>query len=641
MTHTGWPAAAGLMVLALLWLWLPGGSVIRVLGLRGLAWWGLAPAASVGVLGAGAVVTGAVGRDWGPLSALQSTALVLAVAVLLRRHGVYVRDDAGRTWYRSRGRGVLLTAATAVSAVAVLAPVVRGMPSADAVLQRWDSVFHLNALRLIEEKGSGSTLVVGAVSSGADQPRFYPAGWHDLAALLPGSSLTAALNVTSAATTVLPWVLGCALLATRIWRDTPFVAPVAALAAACTTAVPSTIWVGFAHLPNALGLALLPAVLALVVDVVGSARDRRALAVVLLICVAGLSLAHPNATLALGVLVTPLLFGRLLGSSRRSWQEGRRSHAWVTPALVMLVGAAAVVAVLVSPVGHMVAGYVHGGRSSTTDALRTTVYGTLPSWPLYANAVVSVGALVGAVLLAVTRRRLWPGVAYALVVLLYLDAAAAWPVGASALWYRSAVRLGALTSVLAVPLAAGAAVTLVDLPGRLLRVPARVTGAIALTAVLGFTLVLTARTADYRTERTRDVYQPAVDDQPRFLDAGESAMLGRLPRELDRRGAVLGNPFSGAPLLYGVFGQPVTFRVASGSSTADQQYVVAHLGALRTDPRVCATLHRLGIRYLYQDQRPYQRSAGDRLDHVVVPGAVTVDSGGTARVLELPACSGR
>jgi hypothetical protein len=141
----------------------------------------------------------------------------------------------------------------------------------------------------------------------------------------------------------------------------------------------------------------------------------------------------------------------------------------------------------------------------------------------------------------------------------------------------------------------------------------------------------------YKAERTAKLYDPAATGVPRFVTAAELEMLVDL--ELEPGAAVLGSPFSGAPLLYGLRGVPVVFPIAGQVWSPAQRTIMDGLDDL-SDPEVCAALEDLGVRYLYQDSRPYQAS-GDyqRLDDLEVPGAQIVAEADTARILRLPDCA--
>ncbi len=78
------------------------------------------------------------------------------------------------------------------------------------------------------ETGDGSTLHLGAVSSNPQIARFYPAGWHDLVALVVGDSIPAAVNVTAIVVAAVVWPLGLACLVGAV-VPTSRLAPVVAM----------------------------------------------------------------------------------------------------------------------------------------------------------------------------------------------------------------------------------------------------------------------------------------------------------------------------------------------------------------------------------------------------------------------------
>ena len=635
----------GIGVLAAGLLFLPGGLALRLIGMRGLAMVALAPAVTSAVLAVSAILAQFAGVRWGMVSALVGSAFAVGGAVLLRAFGVLVPTPTHDVDRRVRiPRWTLLTA-FAVGVLLTVVPYWVGMGSPDGFLQRWDAVFHLSALRLSTDTGSASSLTLGALSYGSGDPAIYPAGWHALASLLPGSP-TAVLNIASSLTSGPTWVLGCAALARQVWPRLRSAAPVAAVVAGVVTASPMSLWIGWGHVPNAAALAMTPAVLAfglsaLVGEVRLTARTppARWVGVTLALAVAagGLALIHPNAFLTLVLLLLPALVAAVGGAAAGWWRAGRRARAVAVPVAAGALLALGAVAFALSPIAGSVSGYVGDEGDPVHLALAQLFAGWYELWPHASTAIITIAAPVGAVL-AWRRGAPWVAVMLLLAWALYLDAALGGPTGASALWYTSPARLSVVVSMVAVPLAAGAWGVAVErlrhrVTGRAVRAA---TGALTVLAVV----VLTLTSTIYRTERTERVYGVSQHETPLFVTTDELAMFDRLTTELDPDAVVLGSPFSGAASLYGLTGQPVVFPVAGQVWSADQRLVMESLDSLTTDPRVCAALERLGVRYLYQESVPYQRdNTYGPLDTLEVPGARVVDQAGTARVLELPACT--
>src|SRR5690625_5500914 len=109
------------------------------------------------------------------------------------------------------GATVLLLGYVIVATVRlVLAAIFYQAGRADAVLERWDTLYHLSALQRIRETGTASSLDLGSVSNSAGDPTPYPAGFHALASLVPGVEVPVLLNGAVLALATVAWVLGIA-----------------------------------------------------------------------------------------------------------------------------------------------------------------------------------------------------------------------------------------------------------------------------------------------------------------------------------------------------------------------------------------------------------------------------------------------
>src|SRR5699024_12402546 len=93
-----------------------------------------------------------------------------------------------------RPAGPFAGAWIAAAAGVAIAPIVSQAGRADAVLERWDPLYHLSALQRIRETGTASSLDLGSVSNSAGDPTPYPAGFHALASLVPGVEVPILLN---------------------------------------------------------------------------------------------------------------------------------------------------------------------------------------------------------------------------------------------------------------------------------------------------------------------------------------------------------------------------------------------------------------------------------------------------------------
>ncbi|WP_022919462.1 DUF6541 family protein [Ruania albidiflava] len=652
----GWAFAVGGVL-----LFAPGMLALRLVRLRGLTLLALAPVVSVAAYGIAAIGAAALGVRWGLAPALVGAFGAVAVGFAMRAMEALFRPTP-----RSGEPRTLLGIAVVAGSLLAMVDVWAGTGGPDSVLQRWDAIYHLSALRLVEQSGSASSLTLGALSYGSGQDAIYPAAWHAFATLLPAVSPPATLIVAASLFAGPVWVLGCAALVRELLPGSRWVPMVTAVLAGVITPTPSSLWVGWGHLPNAAAFAMVPGVVAFVLRMLVRERPtaagaRSAVLVVLLGAGAGLGLTHPNAFLAVVLLAVPALAWVVADFARRWWQAGRRLRAVVVPVVLTALVLAGAVVFLVSPLSASVTGYTGSVVNPPLVALAEILTGWYSLWATPSSALVLFLAPWGA-WLAHRRGRTWVLGALLLVWVTYLDAALGSPAGLSGLWYSSAARLSVVAAMITLPLGViGWADVLGRVggftPGRqslrprvaLGRTGTQSTGGREprgarlllrrLATVWGTALVvcvLAVTSSVYTTHRTEKVFDPDRTDEPRFADSAELAMIASVDLDPDAR--VLGSPFAGTPLLYSLRGQPVVFPVAGQVWSPQQTALMEHLENLGS-PASCPAREALGVRYLYQDSQPYQASPRyQALNEVQLPGARLVAEAGTARILELPPC---
>lgn len=414
------------------------------------------------------------------------------------------------------------------------------------------------------------------------------------------------------------------------------VAGVAALLASVATISPISLWIGWGHVPNAAGFAMVGSAVALGIAVFArGTTDRIAAAIALAVVLLGVGLTHPNAGLAVGVLLIQAAVAAAWRITRHQLALGYRARAAIPAVAVLGIAALALAMLVTSPLTATVVAYTEGEPLTLVEATGDVVFGRYRLWtPHESAAALAAMAIVGAIW-AATRRSLLPAGMLAVAWLLYIDAATGGHLIISRLWYTSPARISVIVGVVAIPLAASGLVRLVawardrlDLAGPILA-PAIAATLLLAVAVPGLQV---------RGDTVPRRFEAEPGHPPQFVTTGEIAMIENL--ELTPGETVLGNPFSGVASAYGLAGVPAVFPVANQVWSEDQRIVMENLDAIAGgDAEVCSALDRLGVGYLYQDTKPYQGSARYRaLDELEVPGAVVIATGDTARVLELPAC---
>lgn len=582
--------------------YLPGYVAVRALEGSRLLSLALAPALAAATAGLSAVVASILGWSWSLLPFLAGSLILIGIAHGLRRLGVSLPSTVLDGPISPRGAvpwGGLWIAGAVIIALAPIA-VRAGRP--DAVLERWDTLYHLSALRRILETGDASSLHVGAVSNTTGDPSFYPAAFHALATIVPGVSPAELLNGTVLALAVMPWILGIALLARVLSPSVGWAPCAAAIVAALIPASPVNLWIHLSPVPNLSGFAALPGVIAAAAALWGTLLPRTALrpslATVLVIGVAGagLGLMHPN------VAVTALILLAVLTAvtGAPSW----RTRPWLilVPVLAMLP----VVLLSYTPLGSQVTGFDGGLEVAWWTALGEVGLGLLTVWPMALGVVLALLWWPGVVASLRTAPSRWVGAAWIVIAVIYLDAALDSPLSLSTLYYRGqdrvAMPLAMLSAVLVVPgltVWSGALVRCgLAAPGR--RTPRAVVGVLVVAAVLAALSSLPTR-----SENAAKNLEAEHPGRGRFLQEDERALFEQHVPQMDPDGTVLASPFSGAAHLYALFGQDVRLPVAGMAYTdLDRELIYATEDAA-TDPGSCRLLEENGIRYVYQERRPY------------------------------------
>ncbi|MCM3661062.1 hypothetical protein M3148_08665 [Georgenia satyanarayanai] len=640
----------------------PGALMLRALGVRGLAALAAAAPVTVGAVGLLSIVLAPLGVAWRLPTVLAGLAVLLGLTWVLGRPGrgsgdarvaqPAVAGTPGRlTGRRAAAVGIALVA----SFVLLAAPFVAALPSADAPLQQWDAVFHLNAVVAIRDTGVATPLggLAPLYGDGTLAP-YYPTGWHSLLAIAPGFTSVAA--VTNAGVLVLGvavWLVGLAGLAREVFTGQSLPAVLAPLLAAGFVAYPAVQLTVLAQFAQGLSTALLPGALLLVLRAVRTVTSpvgawvvvRHAVAA--LAAVAGVLVAHAGGAFSLAVVAGPLVAGAVVAWAVRLVRAGRVVLATgAALALVGVVVAGPVVAANLDALSAVVGFERASGRTHAAALgevlLDQTLVHAYPYDGRWQHLAPALAVVAGAVLLLVRRQHRWLVVAYALGVALAVLAAGPeehplrWLTG---FWYTQAARIAAFTVVPAVLLAACSTSALTRwLQARTGR---RVAVAVTLVLVLacaGVRLPLQERVV-------ASAYVPGELAWGTMATEDELALMRRAGRTLPPDAVVVGDPFNGSALLPALAGVDVVFPQLGTSGTSDAQTVLRErLVDIHMDPAVCAAIEDVGATHLYQDTasavdgaKTAPQTAGMR-DVDVSAGFTEIDSAGTATLSTIEVC---
>ncbi len=612
---TDWIHFAWSVAWALALAYGPGFAVLRCgLALTRTASLAAAPAASAGIAGIGAILAAMLTVPWRWWTLLLFAGLITAVLAgaqqLLRRAEASRNTSHNRTRIRRaatvpelprllphRSRSLLVIAAAV--AVAVM-PILLVMGEPGAFLQRWDALYHLQALQQVRLSGDGSTLHLGSLSWTVDEPRFYPAGYHDIAGIIPLADIPIVLNASAMTLAVVPFVHGSMVLA-RVLSPRTSWAPVAAgIAAALAPAAPLNEWVHLSPVSNLVAAAMLPGALAVGILLWSLLRARVVpllSAPVLLgvlaagLILVGIGITHPNAVIYLLLIGGAGMAADLIsrrGPRLRTLEVAAVPVACALPYLFVLSGRAAI-----DP-----GSYVGGLVVTPGQAFVEMVFGLLTVWPMALGALLAGLAWLG--LARHISRGAWAVPAMlAVTFVLYWDSAIDSTLHLSSVWYRGQDRISMFLTMLMVAL----------LPAGLGALAAR--GSVrrwALPLVLIASLVLTGLSVPTRVSNARLNFDLSDQSRPRYFDEEELQMLRAAAPELDRSSILLASPFSGGAHLYGIAGQPVYFPVLGMAQRPENRRVIAAAEASSRSIESCQWLRDNHIRYLYIDRRAYNHS---------------------------------
>jgi hypothetical protein len=590
-------------------------------GLRGITAWATAPLVTVAVVAAVAVTGGWFGFRFGvwPVAAgtIVTACLAAGLSLLLRARGVACPTRDPRSYSLAAGVGAVV--AVLVGAVTF----VTGVKRPDAIQQSWDSVFHYNAVRYIEQTGKASPLTIGTLGQPGGQTSFYPDAWHAMAALLAdltGASVPVAAAVTCLVVAVVVWPLSCLLLARHLFGA----AEGRAAAAVVITGMVSSLfgafpWMltgGFGILwPNALGLAMAPAGVALGMSVIrvsdGDTFGPVRRWIFGAVGAGAIAIAHPNSALSVALICAfPLVMA--IGTNVASQY---RRHALGTILLVAAIVAVAAIGVVVV---------------SKLALIRAVELVAWPTFETPAHAVVSAlsngtdhqapelllasFSIIGVVACFVWRQRRWLVCAQLAIVALYVGSAAIGSPAArlfTGLWFDDSYRIAAILPIAGIPLATMGVLALGEGLSRIpLRasVAARPALALALPAVVG-AVVAGATALQSVPHNVRTVgSQFNTSGNETLVSSSKLHFLQGVTRLVPDSALVADNPFDGTAFLFAMSGTRVLFPQMTPSYDPDVSYLAHNLVRLGQDPRACALARRFDVNYLVVAPDNYLKS---------------------------------
>lgn len=444
---------------------LPGFLVALSLRFRGFTALALAPVFSTAVSGTFAVLAGAAGITWNPVTYAAGTLLTAAagfgLTALVRRRGTAEAVEESPVRTSAALRIWVPVAAAAVGAVMIFRRLTQLLGQPENFAQVFDNIFHLNAIRYIYESGNASSLTLGSFQDLTGMQAVYPAAWHTYASMtmqLTSAPLALSENAVNIVVAALVWPIGSIFLARTIFGRNPIITLATGVVAAAQIAFPYMLLVWGPLFPNALSLSMLPAAIAIIVTLTGNGYRRPGRPenlgwwAALLLSLAGLVTAHMSAINALLVFVLPVLVVTFVRGLKNLKGAAAAKKAR------FIIGGAVFGAVLVMLwLKLRPAFYDFWGPSQTTggalgEALTNGPMGNEANWLITALVVL------GIVTACRTPRYRWLVISYAIAVSLYVvDASQDRGFLRNFLtgtWYQDTYRLAAFLPLFATPLAA-------------------------------------------------------------------------------------------------------------------------------------------------------------------------------------------
>ena len=655
-----WIEAVPALVSAVAVLVLPGAAVGTAMRLRGVELFALAPVLSASIVAVASLAGPFVGVPWGPLMVAAATAVACVAGWCLSFAWRGTRRGAGPS--RSFRTALPALVGLGLGAALLGQQMMRVFGAPSNISQTTDNIFHLNAIRYIADTGSASPLTVGEMNGSP----FYPSVWHAFGALvlqLSGSPVPAVASALTIAIPAVVWPAGILFLSRQALPRTRVASVAVGIVAAGYPAHPILLAMWGVLYPNQFSICLLPAMLALAVGALGlsSSADQRPLrAFVLLVAGApGIALAHPGAAMALMAFAWPLVLMAVPHAMR--WLMGRGIRRGLAAAvsgflLLVLAGFTGLVWWVFRPEPGLAQG---PPMQTMAQAFGQIVLGA----PMAASVggALAVAFIAGCVDIA-RRPHRWPLGVMAVAAFLFIAVSSFDRIPFreffTGVWYNDAYRLAALLPVAMAPIALAGVVRIVvwaqfllewstarwagTRPGRVLAATPQPWRAPAM-AVLVLSLVM----ADGQLGNMR---RAVWDTQPRYflnqsselLSADEEQLLQRVSSHVSPSDVIIGNPWTGAALVYAYSGRRATELHVYSNAGDDVRLLNTSLRWAESRPAVCDAVHRLGVTYvldfgLREFHDLHHSYAG--LYRLVEDGvAEVVDQQGDARLLRITAC---
>jgi hypothetical protein len=635
-----WLDAVPAVLLSAVWLFVPGLFITYALGLRSFAAWGLAPVMTVALAATTAVVAQKVGVRWSigliVIVSLVIAVLVGVVSLALRRKAPPMPADPRR---------VTLAAAIGLVPALILGAIslVRGIIRPDALSQTYDAVLHYNAVAAILDTGRASSLTMGNLDVPGDPNTFYPGAWHDLTSLVAlsgGFSIPLSVNMISWVIGVVVWPVGCMLLVRQVIGRSAVGLAITGVVSVAFSAFPWGLLSFGVLWPNLLGLAITPAILALVISITGLAREdpigKGRAWLMLPVALVAAGFAHPNSIFGVIALSIFPVFISVGSRALRLRAEGKTWEGVTEFVVALVVFLAFWRWASVTPVFAGVRQFFWAPFATPAQAVGEVLFQSNNRYnALWFLALVTLGGLL------LCRRNAplrWVAGGFAVSGFLYVMAAAFNRPDTqkfTGFWYNDSHRLAAMLPVTAVPLAVASlmylgtrvaafseergwltpardphAETALDgtLTGTLDAAPRSawlaLRGRSFAVSTLVVTVLLGLLTGGFYVNKHAAVLNlayviPSSQPSLELVNPDTEKFFEQIKKDIPPDEMVANNPWDGSALLWALADRRVLFPHLGISIPPDAKYLAQHLDDALTDPQVCQIANKLHVGYLY------------------------------------------
>ena len=606
-----WLEAIWAVTVALIFLLLPGYPAAKLIGAKGLWLHALTPAVSVSLLSFLSLVFSLTHIPWQPWITLTVAILLSFITGLIMRKSKIrlLTAPAAHKIYFSTILGILILGAVTVTLT------VTGITNLENISQTFDNIFHLNLITYIGDTSIASPLEVGRLTSGGKDPAFYPAIWHALVSLVQhfsGASVALSLNAVNIALILSVFAPGTMLL-TRQLGGSRIAEIFTGIIAASVPGFPIEMLIYGVLYPFFMALTFLPLLITLVLQLCGFCANERIapvgqLSFITFAVSCGVIMAHPGSVMAAIVCSIPAVLAAFC-----------RGFKALTPILRMR---RVVLLVAYLNIVFIISYRLNVGSSwSSRASIREVLYNLLTLSPMgYSKQPVVTALLVFITIYAAIilwRKHLGYRVLKftapqslqhktllvlsamtGIMMILFFIAKAInnrYLRYFTQLWYGDSERLGAILCILAVPLAAVGAATLIRALPQLLTPKLRpLVGAIVGVSIIA--AVLTGAEFKKTTGILHDVY--ALTDNSVLLTKDEMTLLKRLPNNVPENAVIAGSPWTGTSLAYAIAHRRVLLpHVFTNDSDSKIQRVRLWLNVSHVYPPACKAAADLNVKY--------------------------------------------